>query len=195
MAPFLLRISGHMYSTMSSFLRQGSCGAPFTRVMGKRGGVTHLRVFGYYCLVRSPPGKCSAKLSNHITLGQCLGYTGTLNQIYYLDLTINRIKSAFSARFDESEVGLVPPTPNTLQLCAALDGKDLPATDHEIRAPNELRLVIKNSPFVEMKQFDLQVCYDNPTFVMRVDFCSCRGRIYVSSTEAHSTGVLLHGWR
>jgi hypothetical protein len=124
-----------------------------------------------------------------------MGYRGTLTQIYYLDLTTHRVKSALSAKFDESGVGVGPPTPNTLQLRAALDGKDLPATDQEIQAPSELGLVIKNSPFVKLKRCDLQVCCDNPTFDMRVDMCSPRGRVYLSSIGAHSTGARLRGWR
>jgi hypothetical protein len=90
-------------------------------------------------------------------------------------------------------VGLGPPTPNTLQLRAALDGKDLPTADQEISAPSELGLVVKNSHFVELKRFDLQVCCDDPTFGLRVDVCYQRGRVYLSSMETPSNGSRLRG--
>jgi hypothetical protein len=151
--------------------------------MGKRGGEGEsLTSMSSVLLSGKPPGGG-------------LGYAGTLTHIYYLDLTANRVKLDFSTKFGGIGVGLGPPTPDTLQLCATLDGKYFPAADQEVRSPIELGLVAKNIPLFELNHFDLQVCSDDPTFGMRVDVCSLRGCIYLSSMAAHSTGARLSGWR
>jgi hypothetical protein len=176
------------------FMHHGIKGSPYTRITGTRGDLSRMRVFGCLCLVR-PPGKRNGKLVNRATPGRFMGYTGTLCKIYYQDLVTKRIKTALSVKLDESGAGLGPMTPNTQQLRDALDGKLLPHIDQDTRAPSELGLLIKNSPFLELTKFTIQVCCDYPTFGIRVDVCSSRGRVYLTDMLPCSSGARLRGWR
>jgi hypothetical protein len=178
------------------FLPHDIKGSPYTHITGKRADFSRMRVFYCLCLVLvHPPGKCNGKLVNHATPGGFLGYTGTMSQIYYQDLVTKRIITALSVKFDESGVGMGPITPNTQQLRDALDGKPFSYIDQDTHAPSELGLLIKNSPFVELTKITIQICCNEPTFGIRLDVCSRRGRVYLTYMLPGSSGARLRGWR
>jgi hypothetical protein len=111
---------------ISNILPHGDCGVPLKRLMGERGDVAKYRMFGCLVIVKLPE-KQNGKLEHKFCRGFLLGFTGTLLQIYYWDLESERVKRAFTVKYDECSTITDRPSPNARQLRDALDGKKIPA--------------------------------------------------------------------
>ena len=83
-----------------------------------------------------------------------------MKQIIYLDEVTKKIKTSIRGTFDEGMNDLTIPTPNSRALHQDL-GRPLPKEEQEQRAPTELNVTVKNSPFLELKEKDAPVtCED-----------------------------------
>jgi hypothetical protein len=63
-----------------------------------------------------PPIKCNNKLEIHISRGIFIGYTGTISQVYYFYLDTKRIKTTYTAKFDEAGGDIANEIPNNCQM-------------------------------------------------------------------------------
>lgn len=88
--------------------------SPFELLRGHQPDLSLLCVFGCNIYIR-PPGRHHSKLDKHVIRGKFLGYMSTMKQIYYLEETMNKIKVAAHARFDEGLTSV--PLPDLPPLC------------------------------------------------------------------------------
>jgi hypothetical protein len=86
-------------------------------------------------------------------------------------------------------------SPNSQQLCDALDGKEIPVDHQESSAPAALDLVSSSSPFSRLNILDLQIRCDHSTFGIESTDCADLNRDFISDTIPHSTGAGIRGWR
>jgi hypothetical protein len=114
---------------------------PYESVKGKKPDLSKLRIFGCHVYIR-PPGQRPSKLDIHANKGIFLGYTSTLQQIYYLDLSTNTVKIAAHARFDEgmSSLPLEQLPPFALAIRKALGHAILESNEQPIAAPDDIDL-------------------------------------------------------
>jgi hypothetical protein len=175
-------------------LPHGDRGVPLQRFTGTRSSVLRYRTFGCLVIVK-PPDKRNGKLEQHFRRGFFLGFTGTQLQIYYWDLVSERVKRAYTVKYDECSTIMDRPSPNSRQLRDALDGKDLPVDHQESTAPAALDLVSYVSPFVKLKMVDVQIRCEHPTFGIEATDCSDLTRAYISNMVPNSTGAGIRGWR
>jgi hypothetical protein len=141
---------------ISNVLPHGDRGVPFERFTGQRASVKKYRTFGCLVIVK-PPDKRNGKLEVNFRRGFFLGFTGTLSQIYYWDLASQRVKRAYTVKYDECSTVMERPSPNSWHLRDALDGKELPVDTQETSAPAAFDLASTASPFVKLKELELQI--------------------------------------
>jgi hypothetical protein len=175
----------------SSHMVLGVC---HTRAGGGRGDLSKIRTFGCPVIVR-PPGRRSAKLVNHVNHGIFLGYTPTSTQIYYHDVATNRVKTAFSVKFDEAGASMEVRSPNAKRLRDALDGQDPVVETTETSAPSHVDLVSAACLFSTLKTIVLNVHCALPTFGVETHDCAARHRAYITGKPPSSSGSTLRGWR
>jgi hypothetical protein len=140
---------------------------------------TQLRTFGCRVWVR-PPGKRTARLTNHARKGIFLGYLpNTLKNILWFDVDSNRIKIAFHARFDEgmNDLPLEAIPPNVQHLHRMQAGDPIPAdTVSATITPFGFHL----TPFLSERDVTVKVKCSDPTFGFRILSDSTSNRAYVS---------------
>jgi hypothetical protein len=64
------------------------------------------------------------------------------------------------------------PFPNSLHLRDALDGKELPVDTQETSAPADFDLASTASPFVKLKEIELQIRCEHATFGIEAVDCA-----------------------
>jgi hypothetical protein len=179
---------------ISNVLPQSDRGVPFERFTGQRASVKKYCTFGCLVIVK-PPDKRNGKLEVNFRRGFFLGFTGTLSQIYYWDLVSQHVKRAYTFKYDECSTVIERPSPNSRHLRDALDGKELPVDTQETSAPAAFDLAFTASPFVKLKELELQIRCEHLTFGIEAVDCADLTRAYISNMTPHSTGAALRGWR
>jgi hypothetical protein len=188
--PFAFNYSLHI----SNILPHGDRGVPLERFTGQRAYVKKYRTFGCLVIVK-PPDKRNGKLEVNFRRGFYLGFNGTLQQIYYWDLVSQRVKRAYTVKYDECSTVMDRPSPNFRHLRDAMDGKDIPVEDQESGSPAAFDLVSSRYPFIKLKELVLQIRCDNDTFGIVSTDCVDLTRAFISDMLPHSTGAALRGWR
>ena len=176
-----------------SLVPHGDRGVPHERAGGSRVNVSRLRTFGCRVYVR-PPGKRRHRLDNHVNTGIFLGYTATMNNVYYWDLKTKRIKTAVHVKFDEGMNDLETPTPHSRLLRLAL-GRSLPPEETESTPPQELSLTSSDSPFPELVDVSVPVVCDDHTLGFDIGSCAARDRGYIADIRPRTSGSRLRNWR
>jgi hypothetical protein len=188
--PFAFNYSLHI----SNILPHGDRGVPLERFTGKRASFKKYHTFGCLVIVK-PPDKRNGKVDVNFRRGFFLGFTGTLQQIYYWDLVCHRVKRAYTVKYDECSTVMDRPSPNSRHLHDAMDGKDIPVEDQESGAPASFDLVSSGYPFINLKELVLQIRCDNDTFGIVSTDCADLTRAFILDMLPHSTGAALRGWR
>lgn len=85
---------------------------PYEAYTGQRPNLKRLHIFGSPIIARLP-GKCPPKLDTHAVKGIFLGYTATMNNIYYMDIHTSEVKITTHVVFDEAGY-TIPPSERTL---------------------------------------------------------------------------------
>jgi hypothetical protein len=132
------------------FLPHSTRGVSHTHAGGGRGDLSKICTFGCPVIVH-PPGWRSSKLIDHINCGIFLSYTSTLTQIYYYDVDTNRVKTAYSIKFDEAGVNMDICSPNSKRLWDALNGQDPEVDSNKTSSPSHLDMVSSACPFTALK--------------------------------------------
>jgi hypothetical protein len=179
---------------ISNVLPHGDRGVPSERFTGQWASVKKYRTFGCLVIVK-PPDKRNGKLEVNFRRGFFLGFTGTLSQIYYWNLESQRVKRAYTVKYDECSTVMERPSPNSRHLRDTLDDKELPVDTQETSDPAAFDLASTASPFVKLKELELQIRCEHLTFGIETVDCADLTRAYISNMTPHSTGAALRGWR
>jgi hypothetical protein len=123
-----------------------------------------LRTFGCRVYVK-PPSPHPAKLAIHSNMGVFLGYSKTMQNIFYYDLSTKEVKLTTNAQFDEGMNDLATLPPNTEYLLRS-HGTALPPDDSAIPA---LDLEITTNPFSILCTETVDISCDHPTFWFRIN--------------------------
>jgi hypothetical protein len=178
---------------ISNVLPHGDLGVPFERFTGQRASVNKYSTFRCLVIVK-PPDKRNGKLEVNFRRGFFLGFTGTLSQIYYWDLASQRVKRAYTVKYDEFSTVMERPSPNSRHLCDAIDDKELPVDTQETSAPAAFDLASRASPFIRLKELELQIRCEHLTFGIEDVDCADLTRAYISDRTPHNTGAALRVW-
>jgi hypothetical protein len=135
---------------ISNVLPHGDRGVPLERFTGQCASIKKYRTFGCLVIVK-PPHKRNGKLEVNFHRGFFLGFTGTLSQIYYWDLVSQRVKMAYTVKYDECSMVMERPSPNYRHLRDAIDGKELPVDTQDTSAPAVFDIASTASPLVKLK--------------------------------------------
>jgi hypothetical protein len=179
---------------ISNVLTRGGRGVPLEGFTAQCGSVKKYRTFGCLVIVKTPD-KRNRKLESNFHRGFFLGFTGTLLQIYYWDLVSQRFKRSYTIKFDECSTVMDRPSPNSLHLRDALDGKDMPIDDQEYIAPAAFDLASSSCPFIKLKVLEIQIRCDHEIFGIESADCADLTHAYISNMVPNSTGSGLGGWR
>jgi hypothetical protein len=95
-------------------------------------------------------------------------------------------------KFDEGMSDLENPTPHSIQLRDALDGKNLPPEAIESASPS---ISFLPQTFFKLKNFTLPMICDHPTFGIKVQTCDQRARAYIAGISELSTASKICGWQ
>ena len=90
----------HFLRTLSWISRSNQCISPYDAIMVKQPDIADVRTFGCTCIIRLP-GKRFSRLDNSTRDDIFLGYTSTMQNIWYVDTSTNRIKTDQHATYDE----------------------------------------------------------------------------------------------
>jgi hypothetical protein len=179
---------------ISNVLPHGDRGVPLERFTAQCGSVKKYHTFGCLVIVK-PPDKRNRKLESNFRRGFFMGFTGTFLQIYYWDLVSQRVKRAYTVKFDKCSTVMDRPSPNSRHFREALDDKDMPIDDQESIAPAAFDLASSSFPFIKLKVLEIQIRCDHETFGTEFADCADLTRAYISNMVTNSTGSGLRGWR
>jgi hypothetical protein len=142
-----------------------------------------------------PPDKRNVKLEVNFHRGFFLGFTGTLSQIYYWDLVSQRVKRAYTVKYDECSTVMGLPSLPSLHLRDALDCKKLPVDTQETSAPDAFGLASTASPSLKLKEIELHIRFEYANFGIEAVDCADLAHTYISNMTPHSMCDALREWR
>jgi hypothetical protein len=108
---------------------------------------------------------------------------------------MDRVKTAYTVKFDEACIAQLKISPNVHRLRDALDGIDMPTEADEITESSYIDLLSYGCPFTSLKMVFLKVKCVHAIFFILLRDCSDRRRAFIADMHPHSTGASLLGWK